>query len=56
MKMLPGVLKAVANINDIIAPKLIGMKVTEQAARSGEDETRSSMRTARLEIAFPNKP
>ncbi|CAE7750664.1 ENO, partial [Symbiodinium sp. CCMP2456] len=26
-----GVLKAVANINDIIAPKLIGMKVTEQA-------------------------
>ncbi|CAE7246141.1 PGIC1-A [Symbiodinium sp. CCMP2592] len=26
-----GVLKAVANINDIIAPKLIGMKVTDQA-------------------------
>jgi hypothetical protein len=26
-----GVLKAVANINDIIAPKLVGMKVTDQA-------------------------
>lgn len=26
-----GVLKAVANINDVIAPKLVGMKVTDQA-------------------------
>ena len=26
-----GVLRAVANINDMIAPKLIGMKVTDQA-------------------------
>lgn len=27
-----GVLKAVANVNDLIAPKLLGMDVTQQAA------------------------
>ena len=32
----PGVLKAVANINEIIAPKLMGMKVTEQAGHENE--------------------